>query len=208
MKRQLSILACLSFVLSVSGCCFAAEPTAEQLQEQIAKRFPGSLWHKASGKLPKALEGKRLPLSKKNGFGVFPVMNVDARSPLAGFNDQTIFVVYKSNLEGGDRTILKIGDPDREDHALAIKENAFDYQNKTDCDSTPYRYKYHKYPCDEALKDPVLDTQTFFINPPTADVKVSCPLPQEDIDGSVLRRLGVGEVLNLLRTCLHHGSTM
>jgi len=30
---------------------------------------------------------------------LFPDMDVDAKSPLAGFNDQTIFVVYKSKRQ-------------------------------------------------------------------------------------------------------------
>ena len=142
-----------------------------QLQEQIAARFPGSLWYKASGKTPKALQGRLLPLKREGGPEAPASMDLDARPALAGFHDQTIFVVYKPNKSStGKGTLLSIGDPARDGHGLVIRENAIEFRNHADFDGTFYRWKYEKFPDNAALNDPVLDTQKFFIHPPKADV--------------------------------------
>ena len=79
---------------TIAGSGALADDDA-QLQEQIAARFPGSLWYKASGKTPKALQGRLLPLKRDGGPEAPASMDLNAKPALAGFHDQTIFVVYK-----------------------------------------------------------------------------------------------------------------
>ena len=176
MKTHTAIVATITLLLGVNSCIGGDAET--ELQGRMAKKYPGSLWYKASGKTSKALEGRLLPLKREGGPGAPASMDLDAKPALAGFHDQTIFVVYKpAKSSKGKGTLLSIGDPAREDHGLVIRENAVEFRNHTDFDSTFYRWKYETFPSDKALEDSILDTQKFFIYPPKADVDQTHALP-------------------------------
>jgi len=93
--RSAKITAVAALIATMFAGSRALADDDAQLREQIAEHFPESLWYEASGKTPKALGGRLLPFQREGGPGSPVSMNLDARPVLAGFHDQTIFVVER-----------------------------------------------------------------------------------------------------------------